>query len=140
MATLTAIRDAIKATVAATLPSLTTYDTVPETVNVPALIVMPQECDFDGAFGRGMDTWTFELVVLVSRVAVAEGQDLLDSYLTGGGTNSVREVFYNNSSLGLTDGTFAHMSGVRGYGGSFDAANLKYLGAILRLVVRTPGT
>jgi hypothetical protein len=139
MATLSAIRDGLKATVEANVSGIRGYDTVPEAVNLPAFVIQPVDGDFTGAFARGMDEWKFDLYVLVSMADSRRAQDQLDSYVTGSGSASIREALFNNSSLGLS-GVEAFVSGVRGYGGSFDAASIQHVGAILRVCVYTPGT
>lgn len=140
MASLGAIRDAIKATIDANVTGLRVYDTAPDIVNLPALLVLPFDWDFDVVFGRGSDTWRFDLFVMCSRTVPRTGQDSLDSFITGGGPQSVRQAIFQHRDLGLTDGTEAHISGGSRYGGSFPAAGIDHIGAALRLVVTTPGT
>lgn len=139
MASLTQIRSALKATVANELPHVQVYDTVPDNPITPAVVIMPQTASFDGAFQRGLDTWEFELYVLVSRSDASSSQDDLDAYITGDGPLSVRRILYEHADIGLTDGTDATLSGMRGYGGTFEAATLNYTGAVMVVTVRTPG-
>lgn len=140
MAGLEQIRDAIKATIDAGVEGLRAYDTVPDIVNLPAVLVLPTETDFFGAFGRGSDTHQIDLFVMVSRTVPRVGQDSLDAFVTGAGSQSIRQAIFNNRTLGLTDGTEAHISGMSRYGGTFPAASIDHIGAALRLVVTTPGT
>lgn len=139
MASLLAIRDAIKTTLDANLAEVEIYDTVPDVAHTPAIVVMPAEADFDVAMGRGTDRWELDLYVLCSRAVADEGQDQLDVYVTGAGDSSVRELIFNNATLGGV-AVDAHVSGMRGYGGQFEVAQITHIGAILRLVVLTPGT
>jgi hypothetical protein len=98
-----------------------------------------ETANFDGAMGRGMDTWRFDLFVLVQRGEFSVAQKQLDEYLSGSGDKSIRQVFFNNADLGLGDGTDANVDGVRDYGGKFETARMQHVGAIVRLTVRTPG-
>lgn len=139
MSTLEAIRDGIKSTLTANISNLEVYDTVPDVVITPAVVVWPELADFNVAMGRGTDRWEFDLFVLASRAVADEGQDTLDEHITGAGARSIRQVIFQNRTLGLT-GTDAHVSGMSRYGGKFDAAQIPHIGAVLRLVVVTPGT
>jgi len=138
VAALSAIRDAIKSTIDANIPDVEVYDTVPDAVSVPAVVVMPSAADFQQAMGRGHDQWDFDLYVLASRAVVDEGQDALDSYVTGAGSNSIRQAIFQNRTLGLAD-VNAHVSGMSQYGGRFESAGVEHIGAVLRLVVLTDG-
>ena len=140
MAALGAIRDAIQTTIEANVSGLRVYDTVPDQANLPALLILPVETDFFKAFGRGTDTHQIDLFVMLSRTVPRTGQDSLDAYVGGSGSQSIRQAIFNNQGLGLADGTQAVVSGMSRYGGSFPAAGIDHIGAALRLVVTTPGT
>lgn len=140
MASLKAIRVAAKATIETHIPDLTGYPTVPEAVQVPAFVVEPAPpADFLVAMGRGVDTWNFDVHILVASSDAGLGQDELDDYITGAGAKSIRQVIFNNRTLGLTD-TDAHIAQLIAYGGQFESAGIAHIGATLRLVVHTPGT
>lgn len=140
MAGLKEIRDGVKATVDANVDGLQAYAKVEDIVNLPALLVLPVESNFNVAFGRGSDTYQIDLFVMVSRVVPRVGQNSLDAFVTGAGPQSIRQAIFNNRTLGLADGTEAHVSGMSRYGGTFPAASIEHIGAALRLVVTTPGT
>jgi hypothetical protein len=140
MASLAAICDATKATIDAAGVGIRTYDHAPDITVVPALLILPAETNFDVAFGRGFDTHLLDLFVMVGRVSPRTGQDSLNAYVTGAGPQSIRQAIFARRTLGLTDGTDAHVSGMSRYGGSFSAAQIDHIGAVLRLVVTTPGT
>lgn len=139
MASVTAMRQAIKATVKAAIPSLNVYDTVPDVTQLPALVVMPHTGHFLEAMQRGHDKWEFELFILVAIPTVEFAQDQLDPYITGAGPNSIREVFYMEPTLGdvVID---AVVSGVDKYGGHYQTCGIPHIGACLRLEVLTSGT
>jgi hypothetical protein len=138
MATLKDIRDAIKTTLEAAITSLTVYDTVPDTVNLPAVVVKPVLSNFHLAMGRGSDQWEFDLEVLVSTADLDLGQDALDGFVTGAGSDSIRQAVFNARTLGLS-GTDASVSGLTEYGMQ-TAADIPHIAAVLRLVVVTSGT
>lgn len=141
MASLSQIRDGIKTTLTANITNLEVYDTVPDVAITPAVLVWLDSIDFNVAMGRGTDRYEFDLFVLASRAVADEGQDSVDEYITGVGARSVRQVVFQNRTLGLA-GTDAHVSAMPpgNYGGKFDIAQIPHIGAVLRLVVVTPGT
>lgn len=139
MATVGEIRDAVKGTLEAAIADFRCYDTVPDLASVPATIVLPVESDFATTFGRGFDTHQIDLFVMVSRVAPRSGQDSLDAFVTGQGPQSIRQAIFNNRTLGLA-GTDAFIRGMSRYGGTFTGASIDHIGAVLRLVVTSPGT
>lgn len=139
MASLKEIRTALQTTIN-TIVGLHGYDNVSDVAQVPAAVIAPDVGDFTGAFQRGMDTWMFDVFVLVGRRDFEVSQEELDGFLTGAGDKSIRQAVYTNPTLGLTDGTDAFVSGVRGYGGEFQTAKISHVGAIIKVTVRTPGT
>jgi len=139
MSSMAAIRDAVKTTLDVGLPDVYVYDFMPDNPTLPAVMVMPAAADFDIAFGRGLDMWEFDLIVLTARGSDRAGQDKLDQLVTGAGTSSVRQIVFANRGLGLAD-VDAHVSGMSGYGGSLEPVAVDHYSARLRLVVRTSGT
>lgn len=139
MATLGQMRDAIKKTIKDNLSGVHVYDTIPDVQEVPCVMVLPVSADYHVAFARGSDTWEFDLVVSVSRVDVNAGQEQLDAYVSGHGPKSIRQIMFQNDSLGLPD-TTSTVKSMKGYGGNFDTAGNNYVGAVLRLSVTTSGT
>lgn len=139
MASLEQIRDGIKTTLDTNIASLFAYDTVPDVVNLPAVVPVPVEADFAVAMGRGTDKWTLDLLVLASYAVPELGQDSLDSFVSGAGSNSIRQVVFNNKTLGLAR-TDAHVSALTEYNARFEAANVPHVGGRLTLIVYTPGT
>jgi hypothetical protein len=139
MSSLQAIRDAIKATVEAQIPGVFGYDTVPEVANLPAVVAMPDSADFAVAMGRGADTWELDLAVMVPWTDSDVSQDALDQLVTGAGPKSIRQVIFQNKTLGLND-VNAFISGMSDYGTAFEMASVEHLGAKLRIVVHTSGT
>lgn len=147
MASLAEIRTALKETLRTAIPGLNVYAEVPDVTQLPAVVVLPAAttatglaCDFNGAFGRGLDTWHLDVYVLVARSESVLAQQALDQYVTGTGPKSVRRIVYESPTLGLADGTDAHVEGIRLYGGEFMTANIQHVGAVVRLTVRTSST
>jgi hypothetical protein len=139
VATVSAIRDAIKTTLEANISGLRVHDTIPDQINPPAVVVAPAEANFLQAMGRGVDTWQFDLIVLIGRTVERTAQDSLDGYINGSGSTSIRQVIFTNKTLGLTF-TDAHISGMSGYSARHVVNTTEYFGAVLRLVVHTKGT
>lgn len=138
MPALAEIRQAIVTTLKP-IVGLRVTDTIPDVVNLPAVVILPRTTNFDMAFGRGFDEYEFDLAVLVSRAEPRTGQDALDAFITGAGSSSIRQVVFDNKTLGL-DSTTAHVSRMSDYGTQFPAAGVEHIGALLRLVVQTIGT
>ena len=140
MSTLATIRDAVKTTIEAAVPELHVYDTVPDAANVlPCVIVIPFTSDFVIAMGRGLDTWEFDLLILVGTSDMDIRQDDLDAFVSGSGVRSVRQAIFNGRTLGL-EGTDAHISQMLEYGARFVVAEFEHIGARLRMIVHTSGT
>ena len=147
MASLADIRTALRTTLRAAISGLNVYAEVPDVNQLPAVVVLPSApststfaCDFNGAFGRGLDTWHLDLYVLVSRQDAVLAQKALDDYVTGAGPKSIRRIIYEFPDLGLADGTDAHAEGILLYGGEFQTAKIPHIGAVVRLTVRTSST
>jgi hypothetical protein len=140
MASLEQLREATKTTLEAGITGLHVYNTVPDAPNVlPCVIVIPFTTDFAQAMGRGLDEYVFDLLVLVSTSETDIRQDELDSYVTGAGSSSIRQVISNNKTLGLTN-TDAYVSEMTEYGMRFPAAEVEHIGARLKMIVHTIGT
>jgi hypothetical protein len=139
MATLGVIRDAVKDVIETNIEGLRCYATVPESIELPAVVITPTSARFDVAFGRGTDTWNFDLSVVVSWADSLTSQTQLDEFVTGAGVSSVRQVIFENRTLGRTD-CDAHVAEVLQYGTGFSFASINHIGAVLRLIVHTKGT
>lgn len=138
MATLTQIRTALKDTIKAVLTDVEGYDTVPGVTQVPGFVVEPADANFTVAMASGEDLYELNIFMLVGFTDIRDAQTQLDQYVSGSGPKSIRQIVYNNSSLGLnnTDAMVIRMSG---YGGHFQAAKIEHIGAMLRVKVTTSG-
>ncbi len=138
MATLSAIREAIAALLADLDGIVSVYARVQDATNVPCVVVDVAPSDFDVSMGRGTDTWNLDLHILVSKSDAGLGQSLLDEYVSGAGSKSVRERIFKNRKI-LPDSD-AHVTGLIAYNGQYDVAAIDYVGATVRCVVHTKGT
>jgi hypothetical protein len=98
MATISELRTAL-ATNLATIPGLRTSAYVPDDPNPPIAIIEPSAIDFDTTFGRGLDTLTFSVNVLVGRVSDRTAQASLDAYCSSQGTYSVKTAVESDRTL-----------------------------------------
>lgn len=139
MASVSAIRTAIKATIAAAIPTgIFGYDTVSAVTQVPAFVVIPRATNFAVAMGRGVDEHDVDVVVLVSKRDMALAQAELDKYATGAGSDSIRAAIFNARTLGLSN-TDAHVTGMSGYGQVIEVGSTDYMSATLSLKVYSSG-
>jgi hypothetical protein len=139
MATLGAIRNAIKSTIEDNISGLRVYETMPDDTTGHALLVEPTSVNFARAMQRGTDEWQFTMFVIIPWQETTVVQDELDIYLSGSGTKSIRQVIFNNRTLGsVVDDAF--VPSMDGYGGSFAVAKIPHIGARLYLTVFTSGT
>lgn len=140
MATLTEIRNAIVHTIdIRTEMEIYAYPEIRDSGYMPCVMLEPVGADFLMTNARGLDEWELNLFVLTSRsVGTNDAQETLDALCDGAGPNSIRQIIYDHSDVGLTDGTTVTVAMLRGYGGSFEWAKTSHVGAVLKLIVRTP--
>ena len=98
MALVSELRDGLKANLA-TITGLRTTDTVPDNPSPPIAIVLPQSVKYDDTFQRGMNTYTFSVIVIVNRVSERTGQNSLDAYVSGTGNSSVKRAIESDKTL-----------------------------------------
>lgn len=82
------VRDKLKAAV--NITGLRVYDTVPDGLIPPALVIGQLSIDWDLVFARGADSATVDLILIAGRMSDRAAQDYLDSFLTATGTNSIK--------------------------------------------------
>ena len=92
------VRDNIK-TQLSSITGLRIYDTVPDSVNVPAAVVGMMDFTFDTSMSRGFDTASLDLILITGRMSERSAQNSLDTYLSGSGTSSIKTVLENNKTL-----------------------------------------
>ncbi len=136
MASIAEVREALKTTLEAAIDGLHVHALMAGVANVPAVVVMPEDADFDVAMGRGIDEWHYDLLVLAGKADERTWQQRLDELVDGGGDKSIRKTIFQNKTLGLAN-TNAHISGMTGYGSQHTVGSFSYAGATLRLTVHT---
>lgn len=99
MATMGQIRTGL-ATNLAKINGLRTSSFVPDQVNPPIAVVIPQRITFDAAFKRGLDTFEFTVMVIVGRADERTAQNLLDGYCNSTGTTSIKTAIESDRTLG----------------------------------------
>lgn len=126
MALVTDLRTGL-ATNLARISGLRVQSWQPDNINPPAAYIFPQSVSFDNAFGRGMNTYTFTVQVVVGRVSERTAQNSIDTYIASTGANSVKLALEYDKTLGgkcydlrVTD--------VRNYG-ELTAGEVTYLSA-----------
>lgn len=78
----------------------TVYDYIPDTAPAtPSAIVGNVSIEWDEANSRGLDTATFSVYVVVSRMSERSGQDTLDALLAGSGAGSVKTALEAGGTL-----------------------------------------
>jgi hypothetical protein len=100
MATVSELRTGIANNLAA-ITGLRTTATVPDTINPPIAVVMPNTITYDTAFARsGGDEYEFLVMVIVGRVEERTAQNRLDAYCSGSGAESVKTAIERDKTLG----------------------------------------
>ena len=82
-----------------TITGLRTAATVPDNPNPPIAIILPQGVEYDNTFGRGMNTYTFAVTVIVGRVSERSGQNALDAYVSSTGSSSIKLAIESDKTL-----------------------------------------
>lgn len=100
MASISELRAGI-ATNLATISGLRTSATVPDSINPPIAVVMPNTITYDTSFARtGGDEYEFLVMVIVGRVDERTAQNRLDGYCSGTGASSVKAAIESDKTLG----------------------------------------
>ena len=99
MASISELRAGIKTNLA-TITGLRVSDFQPDNINPPVAIVFPISVNYDDAFARGMQTYTFSVQVIVGRVSERTWQNSIDAYVSSTGANSIKLAIESNKTLG----------------------------------------
>lgn len=98
MALISELRTGLAANLA-TITGLRTSATIPDNPNPPIAIILPQNVEYDNTFGRGMNTYTFAVTVIVGRVSERSGQNALDAYVSSTGSASIKLAIESDKTL-----------------------------------------
>ncbi len=133
------IRDGLKTTVS-NISGLRCYDVIPDNaINFPVALFIPTNIEFDLAMQRGTDLYTFDMIVAVQRTDARTAQDKLDEFVSGSGSKSIRQIIYNNKTLGLAD-TDARVVNMTNYSADFNLNGIDGIGANFEIEVYTKGS
>lgn len=116
---------------------LQVYGNIVDVANSPACVVdlaQTPTANYASAFHQGGDQWFFDLFIFVANNDTQNALKILDGYVTGKGTGSVRQTLFDNPSLGLTDVDCMAIS-LRSYGITTKMNGIGLIGAIMRVVV-----
>jgi hypothetical protein len=84
----------------ATIPGLRSYAQQPDNANAPFAWPMLESITYNGAMGGGLVVHTFQVSVVVGRVAERTAQNQLDGYLSYEGATSIRAAIEGDKTLG----------------------------------------
>jgi hypothetical protein len=115
------------ATNLATISGLRTAAKVPDDPKPPVAIVLPQNVSYDNAFKGGLTTYTFSVLLLVSRVSERTSQNSLDAWVSSTGSNSIKLAIESDKTLG-GKAYDVRVSEVRNYG-EVSAGDVNYFSA-----------
>jgi hypothetical protein len=99
MASVSELRTGI-ATNLATITGLRTSSFMPDNPNPPIAVVMPSSISYDDVFKRGMQTYIFNVLVIVGRVDERTAQSNLDGFVSSTGSSSVKRAIEVDKTLG----------------------------------------
>jgi len=99
MASISALRTGL-ATNLATISGLRTSAFMPDNPNPPVAVVMPSSVSYDDTFQRGMQTYVFNVLVIVGRVDERTAQSNLDTYVSSTGSKSIKLAIQSDKTLG----------------------------------------
>jgi len=82
------------------ITGLRTAAVMPDNPSPPIAIITPDSINFDDTFQRGMQTYTFTVIVLVGRAAERSAQNALDAFCSSTGTSSIKLAIERDKTLG----------------------------------------
>ncbi len=105
-------------------------------IHPPAFVVgIPTDVQFDQTYGRGMDTVTVELFVLLGRASERAAGDALLAYLSGDGPESVKAAVEAGPYTACDD---VHVASAAA--GVITAEGVDYLGATFTATITGRGS
>lgn len=75
-----------------TIAGLRVHKEPPSTVNPPAAVVVFPDIEFDGTYGRGMDTLSLPVVLVISKAVDRVSRKQVTPYVSGSGAKSIKSV------------------------------------------------
>jgi len=99
MASISTLRTGL-ATRLATISGLRTSSFMPDNPNPPIAVVMPSSVSYDDTFNRGMQTYVFNVLVIVGRVSERTAQSNLDGFVSSTDASSIKLAIEGDKTLG----------------------------------------
>ena len=131
-ATFSGLRTAL-ATQLATIRGLRTAATVPDNPAPPVAVIVPVNVEYDTSFGRGTDTYTFSVLLIVGRMSERSAQTTLDAYINPTGATSVKAAVNADPTLGGACQS-ARVTNMVNYG-SLIVGDTEYLSADFQITI-----
>ena len=97
--TIAAIRQGIADNLAS-IPGIRTSAFVPDNPTPPIAIVKPDSVTYDTAMHRGLDTYTFSVLVIAQRASERGAQATLDGFCDPTGASSIKTAIESDRTLG----------------------------------------
>ena len=82
------VRDGIKTAI--NITGLRVYDTIPDGLVPPALVIGQLSLTWQYVLANTLDTATIDLILITGRMSERSAQDYLDSFLAPTGANSIK--------------------------------------------------
>jgi hypothetical protein len=116
-----------------TITGLRAVATVPDNPTPPIAIIYPQNIEYDESFQRGLQTYTFRVVVIVGRADERSAQNRLDAFVASTGANSIKLAIEKDKTLGgkVFDTRVTAMTNY----GSLDISEVTYLSAEFTVIL-----
>lgn len=99
MPSVSQLRSGIAANLAS-IAGLRTAAIVPDQVNPPVAVILPDGITFDRTMRRGMDEYGYRVLLIVDRVDWRTGQQAMDAYCAPSGPSSVKAAIESDRTLG----------------------------------------
>ena len=97
--TIQTIRQGIAANLSS-ISGLRTSAFVPDNPTPPIAVVVPERVDYDAAMHRGLDTYTFKVLVIAQRASERGAQATLDTFCDPTGASSIKTAIESDRTLG----------------------------------------
>lgn len=117
---------------------LTVSTTQTSNIQPPHAIVALPSGVYDSTMGRGSDTLTFQIAVYIARADDPLAFDLLDDFVAGSGSRSIKAVLEEPTDTGLTTAMVRVRSYEVGSASSSDSSEL--MAATFEVEAVVPGT
>jgi len=131
-ATFSGLRTALAAQLA-TIRGLRTAATVPDNPAPPVAVIVPVNVEYDTSFGRGTDTYTFSVLLIVGRMSERAAQTTLDAYINPTGATSIKAAINTDPTLGGACQS-ARVTNMVNYG-SLIVGDTEYLSADFQITI-----